>query len=394
MNTLVVCRPFPWPERSGKTMRMASTVRALAELGEVDVFGYVDASGRSDVEAPPAELGLRWTVETRPRSVGHTLDRVPWLLRGTLPWSLATRDHRELREAFRSWARPHYDLAWLIGAESFVAVGDLVDCPTICDLDDLEDRKLEARASVEHRGAVRGALARVDVRRWRALQARVVASADRTLVCSPDDRDRLGSTRAAVLANGYPRPAAPVGRAEVGHPPTVTMVGMFTYAPNADGARFLVGEVLPLLRTHVPDVQIRLVGQRGAELEPLARVPGVTVTGPVRSIEEELARADVAVVPIRFGGGTRIKVLEAFAHGIPVVSTTIGAEGLDAVDGEHLLLADGPAAFAAATSRLLVDADLRHRVRAAARSHWEQRFRTEAIAERVVDLATAVGAPA
>ena len=82
--------------------------------------------------------------------------------------------------------------------------------------------------------------------------------------------------------------------------------------------------------------------------------PGVlTVVGEVASMEGELARASVAVVPVRYGGGTRVKILESFAHRVPVVSTSLGAEGLDVEDGVHLLIADDPEQFAAAVVRLL-----------------------------------------
>ena len=89
--------------------------------------------------------------------------------------------------------------------------------------------------------------------------------------------------------------------------------------------------------------------------------PRVTLTGRVPDIATELAAADVVVAPVRYGSGTRVKILEAFAHRIPVASTTFGAEGLDTADGVHLLLADGAEALAAACARLLEDIDLRRR---------------------------------
>ncbi len=91
-------------------------------------------------------------------------------------------------------------------------------------------------------------------------------------------------------------------------------------------------------------------------------------------MEEELARASVAVVPIRYGSGTRVKILESFAHRVPVVSTTLGAEGLDVEDGVHLLLADGPEEFAAATVRLLGDPQLRVGLTEAAEAHYLERY--------------------
>ena len=110
------------------------------------------------------------------------------------------------------------------------------------------------------------------------------------------------------------------------------------------------------------------------------RPPAVTVVGTVPAMEPELARADVAVVPIRYGSGTRLKILESFAHRVPVVSTTIGAEGLEVVDGVHLLLADDPDAFAAACQRLLTEPDLRKRLVDAAEELYRERFERSASA--------------
>ena len=151
-----------------------------------------------------------------------------------------------------------------------------------------------------------------------------------------------------VVPNAYRRPERPVGSADVGSPPTVTFQGTLRYPPNAEAARFLVDEVAPELRRLVPDVHIRLVGVSTPSLDLLDDPPRVTVVGQVDDIADELARADVVVVPLRFGSGTRLKVLEAFAHRIPVVSTTLGAEGLGVVDGVHLLVADEPVDVATA----------------------------------------------
>ena len=95
-------------------------------------------------------------------------------------------------------------------------------------------------------------------------------------------------------------------------------------------------------------------------------------------MDPELARADLVVVPVRYGSGTRVKILEAFAHRIPVVSTTIGAEGLGAADGVHLLVADDPDAFADRCARLLTDGDLRERLVDAAEQLFEERYRLAA----------------
>ena len=120
---------------------------------------------------------------------------------------------------------------------------------------------------------------------------------------------------------------------EVARPAVVLFQATFDYAPNVDAADWLVAEVAPRLRSRIPDVEIRLVGTPVPGVQRQHRPPAVTVVGKVPTMEPELAHADIAVVPIRYGSGTRFKILESFAHRVPVVSTTIGAEGLDVVDG-------------------------------------------------------------
>lgn len=108
------------------------------------------------------------------------------------------------------------------------------------------------------------------------------------------------------------------------------VVGLLSYGPNEDAARWFATTVLPEIRTIVPSVRFRVVG-RGHETlrEELADLPGVEFVGAVEHLQGELDQADVAVVPVRFGGGTRLKVLEALANRLPVATTTVGCEGID-----------------------------------------------------------------
>lgn len=326
--------------------------------------------------------------------------RIGWLVAGVLPSELHRRDYRGARSTFSAWSAGGFDLAWFRGAGSHLAVGDLVDAPSVVDFDDLEDQKLSAwlTGPAADPGARRGTArlawsrlrARTDRRRWAELQRRIAGEVQAVTVCSELDRRRLGVPNAWVVPNGYPVPARPVGRAEVGDPPTVVFAGQFSYPPNLDGARYLVVDVLPQLRSLIPDVAVRLVGRHDKRLELLASEPGVRLTGRVPEMAPELACADLVAVPVRFGSGTRIKILEAFAHRIPVVSTSLGCEGLDVEEGRHLLVSDHPADFAEACHALLRDVGLRASLTKAAHELYRERYRWEVITPRVVELATKV----
>jgi polysaccharide biosynthesis protein PslH len=125
---------------------------------------------------------------------------------------------------------------------------------------------------------------------------------------------------------------------------------------NADAVQFFARQIFPRIRRTLPRARTLIVGSRPTP-EVLALHDGhsVVVTGTVPAVEPFLQHATMSVVPIRFGGGTRIKILEALAHGVPVVSTRIGAEGLEVEDGRHLLLADSPDDFADACISLSRD---------------------------------------
>ena len=137
----------------------------------------------------------------------------------------------------------------------------------------------------------------------------------------------------------------------------VVFTGSMDWRPNQDAARYFVSEILPLLRRIRPELECTFVGRSPpADIRALAQVPGVHITGTVDDVRPYVERAAVYVVPLRIGGGSRLKILEALAMGRAVVSTTVGAEGLDVVPDRHIVLADEPRAFAESVLRLLDDA--------------------------------------
>ncbi len=363
LKILVIGPIYPWPASFGGRMRLATTIDALRSVGTVDLF-VAARDHNSQRDEPDEGTVRRLGVCDFPRFRRSVVERLSWFMRSDLPLELTGRDWSALRRAFADFvAGERYDVVWVSRLESYVAVAPLLNAPTILDLDNLEDDWHATRLSASETDGARdgfvGSLKRTQARRnialWKKLQGTVARSVRATVVCSDTDRDRLGVSNAAVIPNSYERPLRPLGRVAVGDPPTVAFQGALWYGPNADAARYLVERVAPLLRDRLPDVRVRLIGRMAADADPFSRYPWVDTTGWVPMIEPELERADLLAVPIRFGGGTRIKILEAFAHRIPVVSTPLGAYGLEATAGQHLLLADTPERFAEACAELLTD---------------------------------------
>lgn len=161
---------------------------------------------------------------------------------------------------------------------------------------------------------------------------------------------RFGLTDVRTVPNSVVLPG-PTPRDRAGH--HILFLGNLTYEPNIRAARELAEQILPKIRDSVPDATLDLVGQHDGRLDVPAEAPGITAEGPVAEVTESYRTADVVVLPLRVGSGTRIKALEAFAHRCPVVATRAAMNGIDAVAGEHYIAAETAAELAAATAELL-----------------------------------------
>jgi glycosyltransferase involved in cell wall biosynthesis len=402
MKILFVASDFPWPKVQGGHLRLGTAVEALSALGEMDLFA-LDQYHRP-VLAVPSTIPVARLKTVAPRGARHQLPwRAAWLVRRGLPLEVAReRADPAPRLALESWASSSYDLVWFDRAATFERVGRPRLGPTIVDLHDLEDVKARLRVEIMRsrpsrrdvasslRRSLAIAQARLNARDWGRFQRSVSRDVDRVVLSSEIDRRRSRLANAVVVPNTYERPARVAGHIASRRPPTALFQATFDYAPNVDAVDWLVAEVVPPLRARIPDVEIRLVGKPVPGVTRLHRPPGIAVVGEVPAMEPELARADIAVVPIRYGSGTRLKILESFAHRVPVVSTTAGAEGLDVEDGVHLLLADDPDAFAAACVRALTDTDLRVRLVDAAEKRYLERYESSLAREQVTILAREV----
>jgi glycosyltransferase involved in cell wall biosynthesis len=175
----------------------------------------------------------------------------------------------------------------------------------------------------------------------------------------------------------------PSGR-EARQPHEIVFTGSMDWMPNEDAIEWFVRDVLPSIRARVPDVSLTVVGRNPpAAVRALqASDTGIIVTGSVPDVRPYMERAAVFIVPIRIGGGTRLKIFEAMGMERPVVSTTIGAEGLPVRDGVDVLLADAPEAFAGAVVSLLLDPALANAIGQAAAAAVRQEYGWDLVAAR------------
>ena len=396
LKILAVTDFFPWPSTRGGLIRAATAVEALATLGELDLFSLCDMR----LPAREVPVGVRLTrlaTTAFPSLAWSRTQTAMAVLKRGVPLRIRLRSvDPQPRSDFAAFAADRYDLVWFRTPACWEWLGRPRLGPTIVDFDIIDDNvdlqrvKLHETSKTGFRASVDRVLTRARIGLsaydWKRFRLKVAADVDQVLLCSDLDAERLGVANCAVVPNTYPEPVRPAGKAAAEDPLTVLLPGTFDYEPNVDAATWLVQQIAPALRRRLPGAKVRLAGLATPEVAALDSRPAVTVTGLVPDMADELAQADIVVVPLRMGSGTRLKILEAFAHRVPVVSTTLGAEGIDAVDGEHLLLADTVEEVVAACARFQENPELRQQVVDAAHRRYLERYTASGATARIRQL--------
>jgi glycosyltransferase involved in cell wall biosynthesis len=364
---LIVAPWLPWPADFGGAARVYHLARGLAAQHEImllapggpDEHDALRALGEwCDVTVVPAH----WTAR-QPAGRSKRLRQVRSLSGKRSFLEAMTWDPRFQAALDRLLATRRIDLVQFEFPQ-MALFRPPRPVPTVLDAHNIEHELLE-RVAAGTSSLGQGVFNRAEAQKVRVLERDLWRDATVCVATSQRDActiERASGTPTRVVPNGvdidflgaFPR--QPRSGALV-------FTGAMRHAPNADGARWFVEQVLPLLQRQRPDVSLAIVGaDPPPSVVALAESDGVQVTGGVADVRPWLAAASVAVVPLRAGGGTRLKILEAFAASVPVVSTTLGAEGLGVRDSEQLLLADTPREFAAAVARVLSDGSLAARL--------------------------------
>ena len=268
-------------------------------------------------------------------------------------------------------------------------------CPSVLFTHNVE-AEIWRRHAERSGNPVTGALMRQQWRRMLRFEGDTVARFDLVLAVSDTDRQTLqrlygASLRAPVftVATGVdtdffaPRDTAPGKR--------LVFTGSMDWLPNEDAMTYFCRDILPLIRAQEPDVALSIVGRAPTPaVRRLAEIAGIEVTGRVDDVRGYIDAAAVYIVPIRIGGGTRLKIFEAMAMGKAVVSTTVGAEGLPVTSGENVLIADDPTTFARDVVRLLRDPARRVQLERAARQLVVERYDWSAVSGQLEDALVAV----
>ncbi|MDC8014846.1 glycosyltransferase family 4 protein [Tahibacter soli] len=380
MRVLFVTNRYPGQLAHGDQLRAWQQIRHLSTRHEITLLTF-------DRNAPPP----RWRdaverccerVIVAPRSRLAMAARALAALPGRRPLQVAMHDALP-DELAALVARGRFDVAHVALARLDAAVDALAPLPCVVDFVDALSLNMARRAALD-RVPWRW-LARLDARRLPALERALCGKVAFAAVCSATDRAAIGDIdNLRVVCNGVDLDAfafAPYERRD-----GLVFVGNLGYFPNVDAVTWFAGEVLPLL----PAVRLTLVGANPSpQIARLARHNArIELVGPVPDVHPYLARAAVAIVPLRAGSGQQLKMIEAMASGTPVVATSLSAAGLEAVDGEHALVADDGAAMAAAVERLMSDPAFAARLARQARRFVEARHGWERSASELEKLWT------
>jgi len=225
------------------------------------------------------------------------------------------------------------------------------------------------------------------LKKW---QGTLVKKADLSIVMSPIDAKTLKSqavgANITVIPNGVDTEIFSFNH-EDNISNTISFFGNMDYFPNQDAVLYFYHQILPIIRQKKPEAKFIVVGRNPTrKLQDLAKDPNVIVTGNVDSVIPYYHKSSVAVVPLRAGGGTRLKILEAMAVGCPVVSSVIGAEGLDVTHGENILVGDNPEVFANLTVELMTNKALSEKLAVTARTFVERHYSWDQIADVMSDI--------
>jgi glycosyltransferase involved in cell wall biosynthesis len=380
-RVLWVTAEVPDAALGGGSIRQAHLLRTVAASAETHLL----LAGRLGPGGPPAELAgvVELTVSPAPLPDSHALRRLVIARRALFSRHPETvHEHRGALDALRPALRRSADFDVVLVEHAGLAplVTERVGSRWVLTMHNLPSVQAEQAAGLAPSSRHRWLWER-EAAKARRLEADAGRAFDTVIAVSDQDASRLtGDVR--VVPNGVDLEA--FMPTPLPSTPSLVFTGTLDYRPNVDGILWFCREVLPSAARRVPGLTLTIAGRRPVPaVRELARQPGVSVIADVADIRPVLQRARLAVVPIRLGTGTRLKVLEAMAAGRPVVGTAVGLEGLGVEAGRHALVADDPAGLADAIVSLCADTELAARLAAGGRQLVEARYGWDDIGRRL-----------
>lgn len=393
MRILIIADISPYPLTSGDRIREYNLIRRVADQHEV--WLAVILENPSDQEGIAHLSSFCAGVEYAYIQRHHPIYHIPGLLKYALagkPLELKFRHSAELAGKIKRMTQEnHFDIVMIINSHTapyleVIATGN--GSKNVMMLENIEFAQYESLSRIEPRlvNKIRAWLNWRMMQRW---EPNYLEKFDRSITVSVNDRDILSAANPAlkidVIPNGVDvHQYKMLTNAEDAH--SLLFIGKMSYTPCSDAAVYFYREIFPLIQKQHEDTDLWIVGREPPQEVLDLNGKRVHVTGWVEEVVPYYQRSKVCVVPLRAGGGTRLKILEAMALGRPVVATTIGCEGLDVTDGVNIMIADRPEEFAAKTLRLLDDAELYQMIAQNARRLVEEQYDWDILADRLIKI--------
>jgi polysaccharide biosynthesis protein PslH len=385
LRVLVLDEEAPWPLDSGKRIRSWNLLQRLAIRHDLHFFAYGPVSLDARAEFDRHHIRITETAQLPPSRGSLFWLRLFGNLFSGLPYSVSKHFTARLqREVLRAVEDQNFDLAhieWVPYAR-YATPG----LPRVITAHNVESNIWMRRA--QHAGTfVERKFFNMQADRMEAFERRQAGSCECVIAVSELDAQRFrsyGAKNVTVVPNGvdleYFQPAAAGSQNNI-----LLFLGSLDWFPNEDAVTDFAQHTLPLLRGKNSKIILRVVGRRPSEKLStlLSGISGVDLIGEVPDVRSYLAEASAVVVPLRIGGGTRIKILEAMAMGKPVVSTSVGAEGLDVEDGRNLLIANNPQEFSAKIEKLLASGEMQASLARNGRAIVEKLYGWDAAAQKL-----------
>jgi glycosyltransferase involved in cell wall biosynthesis len=389
MNILFVSQKFPYPLNDGGNIRSFHIIQQLAKKHSVSLLSTVASANQA---ADCGELRrLCSKIQTFPRRADNRLLLADSLLRSLFsrqPYFMHKNFSPELLAGILAEMRccsyqvvhfNHLDTAQYVN----YLPGGLI---TVLDTHNILSLMIQ-RFYQQEPNPIKRRYIHSQWQKTLEVEKRLCQRMNLCLVCSESDARELASlapqARIRVIPNGTEadRPALSPTHDE----PSLVFIGAMDYMPNYQGVLCFCEQTLPRIEREIPGIRLYIIGRNPVpSIRQLENRPNIRVLDKVDDIQSRLHPEQILVVPLRIGGGTRLKILEAMSLGLPVVSTSIGAEGLEAVQGKHILIADEPQEMAQAVIRLYNDKALRQELTANARRLIKQKYDWEIIGERLL----------
>lgn len=407
LHVVVIDEELPYPSISGKRIRTLALTQRLARRHRVTYVCHRNADADEARRAADhfADLGIHTVVVDRtvpPRSGPLFYARLAANLFSPLPYSVASHTSKPLTEALARLAAEDAPDLWHVEWTPYAQAINGIPGRRVVMAHNVESVIWQRYHETERHPLKRWFIGH-QWRKYRDFERHALQAADLTIAVSGVDADRFRTDFAVpavdVVDNGvdvdYFRPMD-----EVREPGTMLFLGSLEWRPNLDGAVQFIERVLPVVRREEPEARLLLVGRNPPDwLKRLAAAtPNVELHGDVPDVRPYLARAGMLVVPLRIGGGSRLKILEALASGTPVVSTRVGAEGLELTPGRHFTQTDDVDDLAEGALSLIRDPHLAKQQADEGRAVVLRRYHWDRLAERMERLwlrcagATAVAA--